>query len=243
MRKGESLSRSRIRNILAPLRTIWCDACEENHWDLPDPFRFVSKHMPKGSKKHPEVFRIQEWLKVLECLDPFFRPIAEVMMMTGMIGSEVAGLRKQDIQGDYIVIRNSIVRKVEKDELKTDFRKRKLPITQSLRERLKVALSRAKGEHVFTMKSGRAFDVDSFRKNAWTSALRKAEIEYRVPYSTRHTFAAWSLTIGMNPNKLVKRMGHGSKKMVYEVYGNYVEGLEKDADKVLEYFGNDFNNL
>ena len=47
----------------------------------------------------------------------------------------------------------------------------------------------------------------------------------------------------MNPNKLVKRMGHGSKKMVYEVYGNYVEGLEKDAGKILEYFGNDFINL
>ena len=47
----------------------------------------------------------------------------------------------------------------------------------------------------------------------------------------------------MNPNKLVKRMGHGSKKMAYEVYGNYVEGLEKDAGKVLEYFGNDFIGL
>ena len=49
--------------------------------------------------------------------------------------------------------------------------------------------------------------------------------------------------LGMNPNKLVKRMGHGSKKMVYEVYGNYVEGLEKDADKIFGYFGNDFNDL
>ena len=55
-------------------------------------------------------------------------------------------------------------------------------------------------------------------------------------YSTRHTFAAWLRTIGMNPNKLVKRTGHGSKKVAYEVYGNYVEGLEKDADKILEYF-------
>jgi integrase len=30
----------------------------------------------------------------------------------------------------------------------------------------------------------------------------------------------------MDPNKLVKRMGHGSEKMVYEVYGNYVQDLE-----------------
>jgi integrase len=242
-KKGKLLSRSRIRNIMVVMRTIWCDACEENHWDLHDPFRFLAKHIPKGSKKHPEVFRVEEWFKLLECIDPFFRPIAEIMIMTGMIGSEIAGLRKQDIQGEYIVIRNSIVRKVEKGELKTEFRKRKLRITQSLRERLDTVLPRTKGEYIFTMKSGRTFDVDSFRKNAWTSALKRAGIEYRVPYSTRHSFCAWSLTIGVHPNKLVKRMGHSSKKMVYEVYGNYVEGLETDASKILEYFGNDFNKL
>ena len=38
-------------------------------------------------------------------------------------------------------------------------------------------------------------------------------------------------------------MGHSSKKMIYEVYGNYVEGLEKDTGKILEYFGIDFLGL
>lgn len=35
-------------------------------------------------------------------------------------------------------------------------------------------------------------------------------------------------------------MGHASKQMVYEVYGNYVEGLEEDAAGILNYFGRDF---
>jgi integrase len=38
-------------------------------------------------------------------------------------------------------------------------------------------------------------------------------------------------------------MGHGSKEMVYEVYGNYVEGLETDASRIAEYFSNAFNGL
>ena len=38
-------------------------------------------------------------------------------------------------------------------------------------------------------------------------------------------------------------MGHGSKKMVYEVYGKYVEGLETDAGNILGYFGKDFIRL
>ena len=44
----------------------------------------------------------------------------------------------------------------------------------------------------------------------------------------------------MHPNRLVKLMGHGSKKMVYETYGQYVEGLEEDAEKILAYYGTDF---
>lgn len=35
-------------------------------------------------------------------------------------------------------------------------------------------------------------------------------------------------------------MGHASKQMIYEVYGNYVEGLEDDAEAILEYYGEDF---
>jgi len=35
-------------------------------------------------------------------------------------------------------------------------------------------------------------------------------------------------------------MGHASKQMVYEVYGKYVEGLEKDRMAILRYFVRDF---
>lgn len=35
-------------------------------------------------------------------------------------------------------------------------------------------------------------------------------------------------------------MGHASKQMIYEVYGNYVEGLEDDTEAILEYCGEDF---
>jgi integrase len=242
-KKGERLSRSRVRNILIPMRAIWADACDEHHWDIPDPFRFLGKHMPKGSSKHPEVFRFDELMQLLSQMDPFYKGITEIMVMTGMIGSEIAGLRKEDIEGDFLHIRNSIVRKHEKTDLKTDLRKRKLPITVALRDRLNAVLSLSDNNYVFRMKSGVIFDVDSFRKNPWTTAFRNANLEYKVPYATRHTFAAWALTLGTDPNKLVKLMGHSSKKMVYEVYGNYVEGLEEDAGKILEYFGKDFGGL
>jgi len=240
---GKPLSASRVRNILIPLRAIWYDACEEHRWELSDPFVYVRKHLPKRTKNHPEVFRFDEWMNVIRSIDPFYRPIAETMIMTGMIGSEIAGLRRGDIQGETLVIQNSVVREHEKADLKTEYRERKLPITSALRERLEIALDRSEGKYLFTMKSGRIFDVDSFRKNPWTTAFKKARLSHKVPYTTRHSFAAWALTLRMDPNRLVKLMGHGSKKMIYEVYGNYVEGLEKDAGKILDYFGKDFIGL
>ncbi len=242
-KQGQPLSGSRIRNILIPLRAIWEDACEEHRWNLSDPFVYLKKYLPARSKKHPEVFRFDEWGRVMDQIDPYYRPIAETMIMTGMIGSEMAGLRKEDIHQDRIVIQNSIVRNFEKSDLKNEYRKRSLPITESLRRRLDIVLYRSNGEFVFTMKSGRNFDVDSFRKNPWTSAFEKAGIAYKVPYTTRHSFAAWSLTIGVDIGRLEKLMGHASKQMLYEVYGKYREGLETDAGKILDYFGKDFKRL
>jgi integrase len=234
--------------VLIPLRAIWYDACEQYRWELRDPFSYLKRHckIPKRKKPSKEiykVFRFDEWITIVDEIDPFFKNVVEFMIMTGTIGSEIAGLRKEDIFNSKVHIQNSIIRGYEKSELKNEYRKRKLPITESLRKVLERAISIHEGKYVFTMKSGQNFDIDSFRKNPWTNALKRAGIPYRKPYMIRHTFAAWALTLRMDPNKLVSLMGHGSKEMVYEVYGEYVEGLERDAGKILDYFGKDFIGL
>lgn len=35
-------------------------------------------------------------------------------------------------------------------------------------------------------------------------------------------------------------MGHGTKKMIYEVYGDYIEGIKENFWLILEYYGKDF---
>ncbi len=237
---GQPLSRSRIRNIMIPLRAVWFDACDEYRWNLTDPFSRIGKHIPRTAKARREVFRFDDWIEVLKHIDPYFKPIAEIMIMTGLIASEIAGLRTHDIDGDFLHIKNSIVRGQEKLDLKTPYRGRKIFITTALRERLNEISKRSDSDYLFTMKTKIPFREGSFRKNYWIPALKKAGITYKVPYTTRHSFAAWSLTIGIDPNRLVHLMGHVSKKMVYDIYGEYVEGLEKDREKIAEYFGFDF---
>jgi len=47
--------------------------------------------------------------------------------------------------------------------------------------------------------------------------------------------------MGISPERVIFRMGHGSKQMVYEVYGQYIHGIENDKEKIRGYFGEDFS--
>lgn len=162
------------------------------------------------------------------------------MVLTGMIASEIAALRVSDVRGGFIHVTRSYTLGIETGTLKTPYRERHIPVTAAISRILDDAIARSQKGVIFRMASGRRFDADDFRKNPWTGALAKSGIAYRKPYTTRHTFAAWSLVAGMSPERLVSLMGHNTKKMVYETYGKYVEGLERDGEKIKCYFGNDF---
>jgi integrase len=237
--KGKPLSTARKVNILIPFRAIWNDACDHYRWVLKSPFDNLRKRLPKTEKKEHVVIRFDEWLRFLEHLEEYYRPIAEFMILTGMIPSEMGGLRKEDIDGDYINVKSSYVLGEDKKSLKTAFRKRQVFITGAIRERLEIILNRSASPYVFTMEDGARFNSSRFCK-IWKKGVDASGITSVTSYSARHSFAAWSLLVGINPLRLVKLMGHASKQMVYEVYGNYVEGLEEDGDRIFEYMGRDF---
>jgi len=239
-KKGQPLSKARVKNILIPLRAIWTDAVDQFRWALPNPFINLKKHLPRSVPKRREGFRFDEWLEFLGHVDTWYQPVVELMILTGMINSEVAGLRRTDIRPDHILVQHTVVRGLEHDTPKTVYRIRKIPITEAIRKRLDILTARSKGERLITTPTGTLFHPANFRKNVWEKALNASGITDKVPYSMRHSFAAWSLCLRMDPNRLVRLMGHGSKKMVYEVYGDYIDGLEEDFWKILEYYGRDF---
>ena len=161
------------------------------------------------------------------------------MIMTGMSASELTGLRRCDVLTDHITVRDKIANGVESQRLKTAYRDRQLPLTAALRERLGVLEDRTKGNYLVTRPEEQTFTARVFW-TAWKNALKRAGLRERKPYTTRHTFAVWSLVVGIHPTRLARLMGHGSKQMVYEVYGDYVEGVEQDAEAIRGYLGEDF---
>jgi hypothetical protein len=132
-----------------------------------------------------------------------------------------------NIRPDYILVQHTIVRGVEHDTPKTLYRIRKIPITQAIRTRLDVIMERSTGEMLVTTKTGTMFRPANFRKDIWEKAGKAGGITDKVPYSLRHSFAAWALTLRIDPNRLVRLMGHGSKKMIYEGTGITSKGLKR----------------
>jgi integrase len=90
------------------------------------------------------------------------------------------------------------------------------------------------------MENGKVFNAEGYNKQVWGKAVKASGVSYRKPYTSRHTFAAWALTIRIDSNRLVDFMGHASKQIIYEVYGKYTKGLDKDRIAILRYFGKDF---
>ena len=175
----------------------------------------------------------------LDNLEEHYRPIAELMILTGMIVSELTDLTKDSIQGEWLKLTSSYVLKEEKTSMKTAFRKCDIYITEAIRKQLDILTARAKASYLVTNSRGTRLNSTDFAK-IWKKAVDQSGINPMTSYIARHSFAACSLAIGINPLRLVKLMGHASKQMLYEVYGNYVEGLEDDAEEIYDYFGQDF---
>ncbi len=209
-----------------------------------------------------DVFLLSEWQQLLAFVDPHYYPVMELLLM-GMIGSELEGLQKQHVKGASIQVRCSVVKdKAGKCHLKFKpknwYRKREIPLTGRLKKFIDQAISASSRDEVITfandvslpadqfvlsMKDGKPFNYDSFRKTVWDKALKAAGLPPRVPYAARHTLVQWSLLIGVTKTRLVDLMGHSTKKMVDEVYGAYRQGLVDEKEQILDYLGEDFLSL
>ncbi|WAJ69737.1 tyrosine-type recombinase/integrase [Catenovulum adriaticum] len=65
-------------------------------------------------------------------------------------------------------------------------------------------------------------DTSAIRKRIWIPALEKADLEYRNPYQTRHTFASQMLSQGKNPLWVANQMGHIDWGMIIKTYGKWI---------------------
>ncbi|EOC0009006.1 tyrosine-type recombinase/integrase [Cronobacter turicensis] len=55
-------------------------------------------------------------------------------------------------------------------------------------------------------------------------------MRHRKAYESRHTFACWALSAGVNPSFITNQMGHTNAQMVFNVYAKCMS--DKNGDQV-----------
>ncbi|NEQ45764.1 MAG: tyrosine-type recombinase/integrase [Leptolyngbya sp. SIOISBB] len=77
---------------------------------------------------------------------------------------------------------------------------------------------------IFPACEGGYIDDHNFRNRAWKRTLDELGIDYRKPYTMRHTFTSGALESGLSPATVASLTGH-SIRTLYEHYAGNVNGL------------------
>ena len=128
-----------------------------------------------------------------------YQQIPVVLVGTGLRPEELYGLewRDVDLKTGVMAIERVYSQQRLKPCMKSDRQRRRVPLRGRVLDAL-TALPRGFGATpVFTSRSGERINHATFRMRHWTPALKAAGIDHRSVYTTRHTFAAWSIAAGI----------------------------------------------
>ncbi|MDX8382875.1 MAG: tyrosine-type recombinase/integrase [Ghiorsea sp.] len=228
---SQMCSNKRINNMLIPLRGMLKDAHSDGLIKT-NPMDRI--HNLKINTRDPKPFNKNEQSMILEVLPTQAKNLFQFAFHTGLRTGELIALRWSDIDFDRGVacVRRSITLK-EESSTKTNAGNRDVMLFPP-------ALEALDSQRQYTFKlSNRIFnnpntdkpwiDDGQIRKRFWIPALKKANIEYREPYQTRHTYASFLLTIGEPVAWIARQMGHTDPSVLFKRYARWVPEIYPHA--------------
>jgi len=218
-----NISNKRINNVLGPLRQAFQEAFYDGHIDANpmDRFRFRSPET-----REPQPFNQDEIARILAQLEGQEKNLIQFAFWSGLRTSELIALRWEDIdlENNRFYVRTAIVRQREKTT-KTTSGIRTVELQPAAREALDYQREFTKGNYrVFNdPTTDQPWKGDHIiRKRVWIPALDQANVDYRNPYQTRHTYASLLLSTGKNPLWVAQQMGHKDWGMIRKIYGRWI---------------------
>jgi integrase len=226
-----NLTAKSVNNILIPLRAILDEAVNDDHIERNPLSRVVlSKLLNKDTIKSnymPDPFNRDEINAILAQAEGQARNVFQFAFFTGLRPSELMALQWSDIDWErgLACIRRAVVEKQEKCT-KTKAGERDVvllpPALQALQAQKPYTFLNSK--RVFhNPQTLKPWETDyQIRKTCWTHILKKADIRYRNPYQSRHTYASMLLSAGENMLWVAKQMGHCDTEMIIKTYGKWI---------------------
>ena len=217
-----AISNKRINNVLVPLRAIYGEAMEDE---------LISKNPLARIKnlnvvtREPQPFNDAEIQAIYGELEGNDLNLITFAFETGLRTSELIALQWEDVDLDNkrIYIRRAIVRgQTKQPKTRSGIRTIELSkqAVDALLNQQKLAV---KGFVFFDTKTKKELNDKKIRERIWKNALKKAGVQYREPYQTRHTFASRHLSNGKPIIWVSLQMGHSNPNMTTSRYARWIK--------------------
>lgn len=222
-----------VRNLISPLRLAMFHAVHEGYRnDNPAAAGVLNVKLlvPKSlwaSGTCADPFSNHEIKQILaHCGEPAFENFVRFAFATGLRTGELIALkwRNVDFAKRLIHVERAIVDGYEKGT-KTRKGARFVTLNDEAVMALKsqILLSSEKKRVFFHPSTGLAFSTAAQIYYLWTRMIEQAEVRFRPPMQTRHSFASAHITAGCNLFWLADQLGHEGTDMINRHYGAFIK--------------------
>lgn len=243
------ISLKTARNILTPLSVALTRAVNDDELEL-NPLDRVNLEViwPKDRKDtdwKPDPFTFEEMLAIFGACREGEGDYWRKAFGTGLRPSEQIALDwpRCDLIAQTVRIDRAEVMGLDGLVMKgpkTEAGNRTIPLTVGALEALQRQWERTgdKGGRVWLdVRYGSPWRGEQPLRKRFERILTKAEVRYRNPYQTRHTFASVQLAAGRSPLLVAKWMGHETTEMLERHYGRWIEqGQNLETRAALDLF-------
>lgn len=232
---NSGISGKTVNNYRSLFNTILEDArlnelIEKNYFDL----------IPKEKIEAPEIkpFSLDEIQQILSNAIGWEKQFFQIAFFTGLRTGELLALKWEDINffSKKINIKKAI-RKGIYGSPKNKYSVRTiemLPIVEDALNELKIK-SYMKNSFIFMNDDNTHFyDASHIREGEWARVLKRAKLDYRTLYQTRHTFASLMISKGEDILWVSKTLGHSTIQTTLTKYAKFIEGDETKRASFLD---------
>ncbi|PTQ86936.1 Arm DNA-binding domain-containing protein [Nitrosomonas ureae] len=233
-----AISKKRIHNILAPLRSVLQDAQADGAL-INNPLHGWKPKIVGKSQDIESIdpFTPQESALIIQHSEAMTAQVIQFGFWTGLRTGELIALKWIDVDFNSleIIVRRTKVRKqIKETKTKAGTRRVKLikPALEAL-EQMRLHSHLHESGFVFLNPRSRQpwLDDQQFRKIGWHPSIARSKVRYRYPYQMRHSYASVLLTIGEDYRWISKQLGHSNPNVTLKHYARFIPELAPDAGK------------
>lgn len=235
LRKKVGLEPITLKERLHLLKATWTWGMNEGLVDA-NPWQDAPRRIKVPPKQQAKPFSRQEMSSIIQGFkdNRYYSHYSDYVLFlfsTGCRTAEAIGLRWRHLNDDCstLWIGESLSRGVRK-ATKTN-KARTIALTPALQAMLQARrpINPDPEALVFQAPRGGPINDHNFRNRAWVKVLSKLGIDYRKPYTTRHTLVSHGLAQGMAPAEVAQLTGH-TVQTLYEHYAGNVNSRPRLPD-------------